>query len=209
MSQFLGEHSVDTLGPNQRPRRKFEISEEAVRIRSGGKNELFYCVQYLNPGDYHQLHFPTDFRLERLRHFPGTLFPISPLITRLIPNLFALNERVVLCGEWLHGAFSYTAVGAYNVGSISVNCEQSVKTNQHIRNPNLELMSYGGVGSYAHVFRYDDNTEKKRISIAKGENIGCFNFGSTVVLIFEAPKNFKFCVEPGDKVYLGQPLGSC
>jgi hypothetical protein len=54
MSQFLGEHSPSTLGPNNLPRRSLEVSLEAVHARSNGKNTLFYVVQYLNPGDYHR-----------------------------------------------------------------------------------------------------------------------------------------------------------
>ena len=48
----------------------------------------------------------------------GTLLPVYPFIGRVVPRLLALNERVVLSGEWEQGFFSLTAVGAYNVGSI-------------------------------------------------------------------------------------------
>jgi len=209
MSQFLGEHSSTNLGPNNMPRRSLEVSLEAVHERSNGKNTLFYVVQYLNPGDYHRIHSPVDMQVERLRHFPGTVFPISPLVTRLIPNVFAMNERVVLSGEWMHGAFSYTAVGAYNVGSIAINFDSSIRTNTNLRCPNIELLSYGGVGSYAYVKRYADGTENPRVSLKKGDELGRFNMGSTVVLIFEAPKEFEFVVKPGDKVKLGETLGEC
>ena len=185
------------------------VSTQAVHERSNGKNTLFYVVQYLNPGDYHRIHSPVDMQVERLRHFPGTVFPISPVVTRLIPNVFAMNERVVLTGEWKHGAFSYTAVGAYNVGSIAINFDSSIRTNTNLRCPNIELLSYGGVGSYAYVKRYADGTENPRVSLKKGDELGRFNMGSTVVLIFEAPKEFEFVVKPGDKVKLGETLGEC
>ncbi len=81
------------------------------------QTKLFHMVIYLAPGDYHRIHSPARFTVEASRHFPGTLFPISPLVARLIPNLFSLNERVVLSGAWPHGFFSITAVGAYNVPS--------------------------------------------------------------------------------------------
>ena len=46
------------------------------------------------------------------------------------------------------------------------------------------------------------------MEVGKGERLGCFGMGSTVVLIFEAPSNFQFCVEPGEKVLMGQPLAN-
>jgi phosphatidylserine decarboxylase len=106
------------------------------------KTCLYHAVIYLAPGDYHRFHAPANFTVKHLRHFPGTLFPISPIVARLIPNLFALNERVVLTGTWEYGFFSMTAVGAYNVGSIAMNFESRLKTNKLRRDykcPNLEL----------------------------------------------------------------------
>ena len=49
--------------------------------------------------------------------------------------------------------------------------------------------------------------DKVGIDIKKGDRVGAFNLGSSIVLIFEAPKNFQFNVSPGQKVYYGQPLG--
>lgn len=53
----------------------------------------------------------------------GYLFPVASWAVQMIKGLFAMNERVVLAGEWRHGFFSYTPVGAYNVGSMSLNFE--------------------------------------------------------------------------------------
>jgi len=144
------------------------------------------------------------FDIQCLRHFPGTLFPISPLVARLIPNLFALNERLVLKGKWDHGFFSLSAVGAYNVGSIVVNFDENVTTNKFrrdFRNPNLELFSYGGVGCFAYHREYAET------HFEKGNEIGMFQLGSTVVLIFQAPDDFQFSIKPGDKVRMGQGIG--
>lgn len=167
-----------------------------------------------------------------MRHFPGTLFPISPVIARLIPNLFALNERVVLAGAWKFGFCSMTAVGAYNVGSIAMNFDASVQTNKlrrSWRNPNLEYLSFGGVGCFACArartpclllcphgsvvcwwcMCADDTVYPAgAVCPAKGEEVGTFRLGSTIVLIFEAPAHYRFAVQPGEKVRLGQPLGS-
>ena len=51
----------------------------------------------------------------------GTLMSVNPSVCKLVPNILTLNERVLLSGIWKHGYFSYTAVGATNVGSIRIN----------------------------------------------------------------------------------------
>uniref|UniRef100_A0A8C3SK49 phosphatidylserine decarboxylase n=1 Tax=Chelydra serpentina TaxID=8475 RepID=A0A8C3SK49_CHESE len=83
-------------------------------------HRLYQCVIYLAPGDYHRFHSPTDWHIQHHRHFPGSLMSVSPSVVRWIPGLFCHNERVVLSGEWAHGFFSLTAVGATNVGSIRI-----------------------------------------------------------------------------------------
>merc|ERR1711916_142766 len=122
----------------------------------------------------------------------GTLFPISPLVARLIPNLFSLNERVIAVGDWEYGTrfFAQALVGAYNVGSIEIHFDSATKTNRLLRDfrcPNLELFSFGGVGCFAYNRKYDTPIE-----VAQGEELGLFNLGSTVVLVFEAPLDFEF-----------------
>ncbi|XP_069789209.1 phosphatidylserine decarboxylase proenzyme, mitochondrial isoform X8 [Narcine bancroftii] len=83
-------------------------------------NDLYHCVIYLAPGDYHCFHSPTDWRVSHRRHFPGSLMSVNPGVARWIKELFCHNERVVLAGDWTHGFFSLTAVGATNVGSIRI-----------------------------------------------------------------------------------------
>ncbi|XP_065760982.1 phosphatidylserine decarboxylase proenzyme, mitochondrial isoform X3 [Muntiacus reevesi] len=83
-------------------------------------NELYHCVIYLAPGDYHCFHSPTDWTVSHRRHFPGSLMSVNPGMARWIKELFCHNERVVLTGDWKHGFFSLTAVGATNVGSIRI-----------------------------------------------------------------------------------------
>ena len=91
--------------------------------------KLFYCVLYLAPGDYHRIHAPVDWQVTERRHFPGNLFPVNHRAARLIPSLFVENERVALLGEWEHGFFSLTAVGAANVGSIVITKDPEFRTN--------------------------------------------------------------------------------
>ena len=79
---------------------------------------LYQCVIYLAPGDYHRFHSPTDWKIKFRRHFSGDLIGVK--FANWIPGLFHINERVVYTGEWKHGFFSMTAVGATNVGSIKI-----------------------------------------------------------------------------------------
>ncbi|KAN0032433.1 hypothetical protein ACTFIV_006329 [Dictyostelium citrinum] len=169
-------------------------------------SKLYHCILYLSPGDYHRIHSSEDWTIENRHHFPGTLFPVNKAFLKLIPSLFALNERIVLTGEWKEGFYSMTAVGAYNVGSISLNFDQETQTNcitRDFRCKNLEYFSWGGVGSHS----YDVNYEQP-ISQERGQEIGQFHLGSTVVLIFEA-NNFEFNVKQGDYCKMGSLIGKC
>jgi len=187
----------------------------ACRLLPPSCSKLYHCVIYLAPGDYHRIHSPLDWVVKRRRHFPGTLFPIAPTVGKLIPNLLSLNERVVLIGSRVleknsapdfsdSAYFSLTAVGAYNVGSIQINFDQNFRTNEIYRDfrcPNLQYFSYQGVGSYAHQQDF-----LAPIKLKKGEELGTFNLGSTVVLIFES-SHFEFSVKVGDRILMGEKLG--
>lgn len=160
-------------------------------------NELYHCVIYLAPGDYHCFHSPTDWTVSHRRHFPGSLMSVNPGMARWIKELFCHNERVVLTGDWKHGFFSLTAVGATNVGSIRIYFDQDLHTNS----PRYSKGSYND-------FSFVTHTNKEGIPMRKGEHLGEFNLGSTIVLIFEAPKDFNFKLKAGQKIRFGEALGS-
>ncbi|XP_060699780.1 phosphatidylserine decarboxylase proenzyme, mitochondrial isoform X2 [Chiloscyllium punctatum] len=159
-------------------------------------NDLYHCVIYLAPGDYHCFHSPADWRVAHRRHFPGSLMSVNPGVARWIKELFCHNERVVLAGEWIHGFFSLTAVGATNVGSIRIYFDSDLHTNS----PRYMKGSYNDFSFAAN--------NNKGINMRKGEHLGEFNLGSTIVLIFEAPKDFTFNLKPGQKIRFGEALGS-
>jgi phosphatidylserine decarboxylase len=156
------------------------------------KDGLFFCVVYLAPGDYHRFHSPTAWQVLKQRHFAGELFSVSPWMVRSLRNLFVLNERVALLGHWTHGFFGMIPVGATNVGSIKIKHDEALQTNR-----------------VAYVPSQLGQFEEKDISWAvdKGEEMGGFKLGSTVVLVFEAPDSFEFAVDLGEKVKVGQSLG--
>ncbi|XP_018600313.1 phosphatidylserine decarboxylase proenzyme, mitochondrial isoform X2 [Scleropages formosus] len=197
-------YSLETfLGPQTwterlAPKKKEEdlTSFQDLLVTKEG-NELFHCVVYLAPGDYHCFHSPTDWRVAHRRHFPGSLMSVNPGVARWIKELFCHNERVVLSGEWTYGFFSLTAVGATNVGSIRIYFDKELHTNS----PRYSKGSYND-------FSYVSTLNQEGVNMRKGEHLGEFNLGSTIVLLFEAPRDFNFSLKPGQKIRFGEALGT-
>ena len=108
-----------------------EVADSSDPSTAGSlETVLHQVVIYLAPGDYHGFHSPADWTVLARRHFPGELLSVNPRIARAIANLFALNERVAYLGRWKHGFFSMTAVGATNVGSVKVDIDPQLATNE-------------------------------------------------------------------------------
>ena len=63
------------------------------------------------------------------RHFPGTLFSVSPSLVRLMPSCVVTNERVAWYGTWTYGTFIMVAVAATNVGDIKADFDPELSTN--------------------------------------------------------------------------------
>ncbi|KAL5534763.1 hypothetical protein ACEPAG_1227 [Sanghuangporus baumii] len=162
-------------------------------------NRLYFTVIYLAPGDYHRFHSPAAWVVERRRHFVGELFSVSPYIAKRLPNLFVLNERVALLGRWCHGFFSMTPVGATNVGSILLNFDSELRTNVRGRRP--------PPGTFTEAVYTHASKILRGKPLRPAEEMGGFCLGSTIVLVFEAPKEFAFDVHAGQKIKVGQRLG--
>jgi len=127
-----------------------------------------FATLYLSPRDYHRIHMPCAGRLRRMIHVPGALFSVNPATVRGVPGLFARNERVVCVFDGEQGPFVLTLVGATIVGSMATVWHGVV-------NPPRSRT--------VHEWRYDD----KEITLNKGEEMGRFLLGSTVVMLF--PQN--------------------
>ncbi|XP_078018271.1 phosphatidylserine decarboxylase proenzyme, mitochondrial isoform X1 [Epinephelus lanceolatus] len=194
------------LGPQKRRGNDLSPSSSSFKdnLLSSPENDLFHMVVYLAPGDYHCFHSPTDWRVELRRHFPGSLMSVNPGVARLVKELFCLNERVVLSGQWQHGFFSLTAVGATNVGSIKIYFDQELQTN-------APRYSKGSFHDHSYV-ALDEQVLKAAgeggVVLQKGTAVGEFNLGSTIVLLFEAPKDFSFNLQPGQQIRVGEGIGS-
>ncbi|KAG5652830.1 hypothetical protein H0H81_003454 [Sphagnurus paluster] len=162
-------------------------------------NALFFSVIYLAPGDYHRFHSPTAWVVEKRRHFVGELYSVSPYMAKRLENLFVLNERVALLGRWKHGFFSMVPVGATNVGSIKINFDQALRTNVRGRPP--------PPGTYSEAVYSAASPVLNGQPLIAAQEMGGFCLGSTIVLVFEAPEDFEFAVQAGQKVKVGQRLG--
>ncbi|XP_044190216.1 phosphatidylserine decarboxylase proenzyme, mitochondrial isoform X2 [Thunnus albacares] len=199
------------LGPQQ-GQSNDSSSSFRDHLLSSPDNELFHVVVYLAPGDYHCFHSPADWRVELRRHFPGSLMSVNPGVARWVKELFVLNERVALTGQWQHGFFSLTAVGATNVGSIRVYFDQELQTNAPRYNKgSFHDRSYVAIGDQVTKAGGEGgvvSVDAGGVALEKGEAVGEFNLGSTIVLLFEAPKDFSFSLQPGQRIRVGEGLGS-
>jgi phosphatidylserine decarboxylase len=124
-----------------------------------------FATLYLSPRDYHRIHMPCDGRLTRMIYVPGALFSVNPTTARGVPNLFARNERVVCVFESEHGPFVLVLVGATIVGSMSTVWHGVVNP------PRTKTV---------REWRYDHD----QAILKKGEEMGRFLLGSTVVMLF-------------------------
>ncbi|WVQ90521.1 phosphatidylserine decarboxylase [Cryptococcus gattii] len=175
-------------------------TDGSTKLPSLSENsKLFFLVIYLAPGDYHRFHSPTTWIVERRRHFTGDLFSVSPYIANRMKNLFVLNERVALLGRWKYGFYSMIPVGATNVGSIKVNFDEALRTNTRVLTHPPK--------TYAEA-TYNSASILKGQPLLAGDEMGGFKLGSTIVLVFEAPENWKFNLTAGERVKVGQPLGA-
>lgn len=184
---------------------------------------LYYAVVYLAPGDYHRFHSPTNWVVERRRHFAGELYSVSPYLQRTLPGLFTLNERVVLLGRWRWGFFSYIPVGATNVGSIVVNFDRELRTNSLTTDTEADRAAEEAAGrgepylGFAEASYEGASTVLGGHALRRGDEMGGFQLGSTIVLVFEAPaegkgqdgkrKGWEWQVQKGQTVKQGQALG--
>ena len=106
------------------------LLDEAVSDAEKRGNQICYCVIYLAPQDYHRFHSPAHFSVYYSRHIAGYLEPVKPSYLERHRHVLKSNERVNLLGQWKHGLFAYSAIGALNVGSIVMNFDQQIKSNQ-------------------------------------------------------------------------------
>ena len=147
-----------------------------------------FSTLYLAPQDYHRVHIPYSGELKEMIYVPGRLFSVDAQTTNEIPNLFVRNERVITLFSTPIGPMAVILVGAMLVGSINTAWEGIIAP-----------------ASKRHIYHwhYLDN----KISLLKGQEIGQFQLGSTVIILF-APNRMKWSTElSGKKVKFGETIG--
>ncbi len=147
-----------------------------------------FVTIYLAPYNYHRIHMPLRGRLAETWFVPGRLFSVNALTARFVPRLFARNERVVTLFESDAGAFALVLVGALNVGSMAT-------------------VWAGDITPAAR--RVVTQLPPRTLTLERGAEMGRFNMGSTVILLFE-PQRARWLagIEAGATVRLGQAIGS-
>ena len=147
-----------------------------------------FATLYLSPRDYHRIHMPCAGELTRMVHVPGDLFSVNPTTARGVPGLFARNERVVCFFESAQGPFVLVLVGATIVGSMATVWHGQV-------NP-----------PRTGVLRQWDYA-KGQVSLQRGEEMGRFLLGSTVVMLFpQGPLQFNPQWSPTRPIQLGEAM---
>lgn len=149
-----------------------------------------FATLYLSPRDYHRVHMPCDGRLLRMVYVPGTLFSVNPATARAVPGLFARNERIVCLFETAHGPLVLALVGATIVGSMAT-------------------VWHGAVNAPRPGRMCEWHYEDKQVTLARGDEMGRFMLGSTVVLLFpNIPLVFNPAWAPGGAVRLGEAMAT-
>ena len=151
------------------------------------KNGHFITI-YLSPKDYHRIHMPCAGTLVEHTHIPGRLFSVAKHTVNTIKSIFARNERVVALFDTEYGPMAMVLVGAINVAAI-------------------ETVWAGLITPPKGETTTSKNYRGKSISLDKGEEMGRFNMGSTVILVFaEGAPAFNRALSPDQSLQLGVAL---
>ncbi len=148
-----------------------------------------FATLYLSPKDYHRIHMPCDGTLTHMVHVPGDLFSVNPTTARGVPGLFARNERVVCVFDGPRGPWVLVLVGATIVGS-------------------METVWHGVVNARRTGRPSTWDYAQGAVHLRKGEEMGRFRLGSTVVMLF--PKGTMAFADgwvAEAPVRMGQPMG--
>jgi phosphatidylserine decarboxylase len=163
-------------------------------LLGGGTTDLkagaVFATLYLAPSNYHRIHMPVAGRLVSMRYEPGRLFSVNETTARHVSGLFSGNERVACIFETAQGPLAMVLVGALNVGNIETVWAGQVAPD---RWRGTHVTDYPGEGESV-------------VFLERGEEMGRFNMGSTVIVIAPDSWSLSPSIAPGRPVRVGQTL---
>ncbi len=151
-----------------------------------------YATIYLSPRDYHRVHMPLSGTLREMVYIPGKLFSVNSVTTGAVPRLFARNERVVCRFDTAQGPLAIVLVGAMIVSSIHTVWHGLVS-------PHADLIQ---------TFTYQE-TDNTAIRLNKGDELGHFMLGSTVIMLFgENQMQWDKAILSGKSINFGEAIAT-
>jgi phosphatidylserine decarboxylase len=163
-------------------------AEQAARYDNGQ-----FATIYLAPRDYHRIHMPLSGSLRRMRYVPGRLFSVNPITAASVPGLFARNERLVCEFDTELGSMAVILVGAMIVAGI-----ETVWSGPVCPGPRA-----------GKLFEKDYGSGEASVHLQRGEELGLFKTGSTVILLFESQRlQFESHWQAESMIRMGQSLAS-
>lgn len=162
-----------------------ELDAAAQAFQTGS-----FMTVYLAPHQYHRVHMPIDGHLKHLISIPGRLFSVNAATAATLPGLFIQNERAVCLFETSIGPLAMILVGAMLVGSIET--------------------TWAGVVNYQHPIKHSECHYESPIVFKRGEEMGLFNMGSTVIVLFsnQAKIQFEPSLQTHHAILMGQKIGT-
>ena len=163
-------------------------SRETSAIGTQGGVNLSYANIYLSPRDYHHYHAPCDLSVLQALYIPADLYSVAKKFLLKIPNLYVKNERVILKCKMRNGGILWMVfVGALNVGKMRFDFDTRIQTN-------------------ACASRAEALYEYENLNFKKGDHLGNFELGSTIVLVAQS-EFLKFSVSSETAVKFSQKIG--
>ena len=146
-----------------------------------------FATIYLSPKNYHRVHMPFDGKLVEMIYIPGRLFSVAPYSSEVIAGLYSRNERVISLFSTIKGLMAVVMVGAVNVSAIE--------------------MSWAGLVTPPHK-KSISRKKFPNVELKKGEEMGIFNMGSTVIVAFESDTiHWEQALTLQQEVKMGQAIG--
>lgn len=161
------------------------LAQDETYCKTFDQGQFF--TAYLAPTDYHRIHMPCDGKLKAMTYVPGMLFPVKPSSIDEVPSLLARNERLICYFDTPHGPVAVILVAATLVRGMSTVWHGLV-------NPEYTQAT--------QTWDYSDAD----IELKAGDELGCFHFGSTVIVLSNNPE-LQLSTNPEQTVRMGQGLG--